>query len=295
MNPSKMYRNPLLRLETWDPIAGCSPVGEGCKNCWARKRVAMLANNPKIPARDRERYRIAHEEQRPVLFPERLDEPLRKKQPCLIPTCFMGDLFHEMVPFEFMEQIFNVTQKAKQHIYLILTKRPQRVIDFMIWSGNKAGFDADYHFFVTKDYFGEANLSWAKNLWLGGSASTQDELDEIMRYLLQIPAAVRWVSLEPMLEGINIEPHLQFPPFHENYKMTTGMTEWRGLDFVMLGGETGPGARPMEVEWARRVRDYCLAAKVKFNFKSWGKHIPEGQQGRYLLDGREWTQWPEVK
>lgn len=249
---------------TWNPITGCTPVSEGCANCYARRMATRLRGRYGYPADDP--FRI-------VYHHKKYGEPLRWKKPRLIFVCSMGDLFHKDVDAGYLSGIFWVMKKAKQHTFLLLTKRPENVPRHKSW--------------------------WDKNIWLGVSAENQQRADERIPILLQIPAAVRFVSVEPMLGPVVLP------------------SRYAVLDWVICGGETGPGARPMRSDWARSLRDQCQETGVPFFFKRWGKYGPrghglgvyEGARPKYwfggepvfhentftrkrLLDGREWNDIP---
>jgi len=277
--------------ESWNPITGCTPVSEGCAHCYARR----------IAQRFKGRYGYPSDDPFQVTFhPDRLDEPLKWKKPRHIFVCSMGDLFHEDVSEydilavwqkmgEFHDpngQILPV-EKRPGHTYLVLTKRPERALDFLS-RRYPEGFAR-------------------RNVWLGVTAENQQRADERIPVLLQIPAAKRFVSIEPMLGPVDISYPLNGGPEQNGYG------EWYQtfppLDWVILGGETGPGARPMHPDWPRKVRDQCREANIPFFFKHWGewehrplmhstpwdkrfKRVGKKAAGR-LLDGREWNEKPE--
>jgi protein gp37 len=170
-----------------------------------------------------------------------LDKPLHWRKPCKIFVCSMGDLFHQAVPTEFIYKVFDVMKSCPQHTFLVLTKRPQRMSP-----EPKDGICIIF-----------------KNIWLGVSVENQKRADERIPILLQIPAAKRFVSIEPMLGLVDLERGRYF------------LTEpGPRLDWVILGGESGPKARPMNPDWVRSVRDQCKAAGVPFFFKQWGEWYP---------------------
>ena len=251
----------------------CTPVSEGCKNCWHLMMACRLAANPMIP--NLEARAFAGEE--PVLYRNQLDAPLRLRKPARIGVQFMGDLFHEAVPRKFIDQIIGVIAGARQHIFMILTKRPEN-IDFSFWKGCS---------------------DWPlKNLWLGVSVENQKTADERIPLLLQTPAAVRFVSYEPAIGHVSFHKYLR--AFDED-----NPPGWGGfyseLDWIIMGCETGSGARPMHPDWARSVRDQCKAAGVPFWFKSWGRGIPPGHiefidgniKDSYIA-GKEYKELPNV-
>lgn len=215
--------------ETWNPVTGCRPISEGCQNCYAKRMANRLRGRYGYPADDP--FRV-------TFHPDKLGQPLKWKKPKRIFVCSMGDLF--AAHFDTIRKVLTQpkTPSGKKHTYMILTKRPLRMLEF----------------YSTYPWYTEDN----QNIWLGVTAENQAMADERIPVLLQIPAAVRFVSVEPMLEPVDIRPWIY------------------ALDWVICGAETGPGARPMKLEWARDLRDQCKAAGVPFFFKkATGKLIPD--------------------
>lgn len=239
----------------WGLVSSCTRCSPGCRGCWSLRNEARFHRGV---------------EGKIEIHPERLDIPLRRKKP----TAFAvwNDLFHEDVPNVFIRNAFE-SMRMRRHIFLVLTKRIKRMREILGWY-------PDWH-----------NFEWP-NVWLGVTVCNQQEADEKIPILLQIPAAVRYLSIEPMLGTISLQrivtvkenapyPELSINPLYGKSK----------LDWVILGGETGPGARPMKTEWVRDVRDQCLAANIPFYFKGWG---PRKEVGR-ILDGREWNELPKFE
>lgn len=222
---------------TWNPVTGCSKVTPGCKHCYAERLAGRLQ------AMGNSRYRNGFEV---TLHPDQLWLPLRWRQSRRIFVNSMSDLFHEEVPEDFIRQVFAVMRSAHWHNFQVLTKRAVRLAAV------------------------GARLSWPSNAWIGVSIESERYLTRISR-LRGIPAAVRFLSLEPLLGPI-------------------GSLPLDGIDWVIVGGESGPKARPMRPEWVRAIRDACVRARVPFFFKQWGGWYPKAN-GR-LLDGREWNQYP---
>jgi protein gp37 len=211
-----------------------------------------------------------------TIHTEHLDIPLKRKKPTV--WAIWNDLFHEDVPDDFISDVLNHIYCLPRHIYLLLTKRIERMRDFFLGTSG-AG----------------ANFEWPNHIWFGITVCNQQEADEKIPLLLQIPAAVRWISIEPMLAPIDISPWLTgwtgknntLPsPLSDALKVLPDIPK---IDWVVLGGETGPGARPMKLEWVRDVRDQCQAAGIRFFFKAWG---PRKEVGR-ILDGWEWSELPK--
>jgi len=287
--------------ESWNPVTGCTPISEGCQNCYARRMAQRLRGRCGYPAD--EPFRV-------TLHKNRLMEPLKWKKPKRIFVCSMGDLFHPDVPAEFVVNVFEVIEAAKQHTFLVLTKRPER-IDSILY-GEEGRW-----------YLGGGDF--LPNVWLGVTAENQEQADERIPILLQIPAAVRFVSVEPMLGPVNLR-NIYRPQDGSEWDALKGVDTKHQLHlscklgWVICGGESGPGARPMHPDWVRSLRDQCKAAGVPFFFKQWGEWrecMPPDQwnsegykiieahgthfvklgkkaAGR-LLDGREWNEYPESK
>lgn len=277
---------------TWNPVTGCSPISPGCANCYAKRMSKRLAGRCGYPADDL--FRV-------TLHLDKLDTPLGWKKPRRVFVCSMGDLFHDDVPEDMIGQVWLYATLAPQHTYLFLTKRPERMNDIFTRIANT--YPSQYP---------------ASNIWLGVTAENQEQADKRIPILLQTPAAIRFVSVEPMLSPVDLEEYLpiyDYRPTYEYYRMAypelgeKPILLKKGLDWVICGGETGPGARPMHLGWARNLRNQCQEAGEPFFFKQWGewKHInflDDGGEkfervgkkaaGR-LLDGVEWSEYPEVR
>lgn len=270
---------------TWNPVVGCSKVSEGCRHCYAMKVAHRNA------AMGSERYKGLTEKRSSGVewngairtVPQILDQPLRWKRPRKIFVNSMSDLFHPDVPFEFIRDVFLVMGKAHQHTFQILTKRPERMLEWFQWmpgygDAMRGGESMTTH---------EEILPWPlPNVWLGVSVENQQTADERIPLLLQVPAAVRWLSMEPLLGPMNIQQYLyntitSFTPTSVSL-LTDGTVGLNGnvndmtprLNWVVVGGESGPKARPMHPDWARSLRDQCTAAGVPFFFKQWGEWKP---------------------
>lgn len=229
--------------KVWNPVTGCTKVSQGCKNCYAERlakgRLSHMAE-------------YANGFGNIICHTDRLTKPAQWKKPCKIFVNSMSDLFHEDVPFEFIDAVFTVMSDIDQHTYQVLTKRPERMLTFFEWKKSIHG------------------IPWQPkpNVWLGVSVENQETANERIPLLLQVPAAVRFLSCEPLLGKINL---------HNACKISKG--EFTYLDFtqihwVIVGGESGPHARPMHPEWVRTIRDLCDAARVPFFFKQWGEWMP---------------------
>lgn len=257
----------------WNPTSGCTPVSEGCQNCYARAFAHRLCGRFGYP--EDEPFRV-------TLHPERLEEPLRWRKPRRVFVNSMGDLFHEDVPESFISAVFFVMQAAKEHTFLILTKRPKRMAEFIdrwvhcdhaypdhawrIGADSSAGCPPGCGHYRRE---GKQRLP-LPNVLLGVTAENQKTANERIPILLQIPAAVRFVSCEPLLGPVDLEKLLGSAT--EAREVVNG---WHCIDWVICGGETGPGARPMHPDWVRNLRDQCQATGVPFFFKSWGEWTAE--------------------
>lgn len=274
--------------DTWNPVTGCTPVSSGCKNCYARRMAKRLAGRCGYPAD--EPFKV-------TLHPDRLEQPLKWKKPRRIFVCSMGDLFHPDVPADYITAIYDVMGAASKHTFIVLTKRPER-IDPVLY-----GEDGRWHY---------GGGDYLPNVWHLTTAENQEMADKRIPILLKLREAssgwpVLGVSVEPMLGPISFrwakwEP---WKPLRNNH-----LDGLRRLNWIICGGESGPGARPMPPEWPRELKDQCREAGVPFFFKSWGEWVSPSQgdgigitdnprkvgkkrAGR-LLDGREWNEYPKV-
>jgi protein gp37 len=324
---------------SWNPIVGCSETSPGCANCYAARLAAsrlrgMQAYNG-LTTIQTEQNGHAIVKGRPVhwngevrFLPERLEEPLHWRKPRRIFVCDMGDLFHEAVDDLWIDRILG--SLACWHTYQILTKRAERmhryfttpgrhekVMEWMLTGGRSKCT-------ATKSVESLKNkIPWPlANVWFGVSVENQHFAVERIPFLMATPATVRWISAEPLLGELRIQPYLHHPPIAGEGERAPAYLDW-----VVCGGESGPshagacgstGARPMHPDWARSLRDQCQAAGVPFFFKQWGEWFPNGQardpvKGRYemwhvdglwfeklgkkksgrLLDGREWNEFPK--
>lgn len=261
----------------WNFLAGCSLASPGCTNCYAQKQAARIARmNPGL-----EHYQGLTQPSKagPVWtgkigFAEhKLTEPLKVKKPARWFVNSMSDLFHEDVPDEVIDRAFAVMALAPQHVFQVLTKRSKRMREYMTRGGPTLQQMAE----VPQIGRGimTANTDWPlPNVWLGVSVEDQKRADERIPDLLATPAAVRWISAEPLLGPVDVRPYMP-------NKLWNDIPSWKQpeLDWVVVGGESGPNARPMHPDWARSLRDQCAHADVPFFFKQWGEWLPFGQSG----------------
>jgi len=280
--------------ESWNPMVGCSPISEGCLNCYAERMAGRNLpvtrcpecegtgdNGPCGPSpEDYHWCPVCHGTGNvgftPTFHPDRLDKPLHWRKPRRVFVNSMSDLFHEAFTDEQIRRVVDTAWLAPQHCFMVLTKRPERMQAFM------------------SDYAPEPLV----NLWLGVTAENQQRADERIPHLLRVPGN-RFLSLEPLLGPVNLSEKqrdgeryswLRQTFFDPSSPCKTRHDQPR-IHAVLLGGESGPNARPMHPAWAKFVRDQCEAACVPFFFKQWGEWLPVGllrANGRDLyldLDG----------
>lgn len=246
---------------TWNPVTGCTKVSQGCKHCYAERDWARLVH---LPAYQGRAFTDV------VCHPERLDQPMRWKRPRRIFVNSMSDLFHEAVPDAFIDEVFAVMTFSPRHTFQVLTKRPARMLEYMRRDQVTPALRAlapKARGLPWQD--GERIKLWPRpNICLGVSVEDQETADELIPLLLQTPAAVRWISAEPLLGAVDLTQFLV-----RSFDEAEAAGHY-GLDWVVAGGESGPKARPMNPVWARNIRDQCNAAGVPFLFKQWGEWYP---------------------
>lgn len=312
--------------ETWNPVTGCTKVSAGCKYCYAERAWSRLSAKG-MPYEGRAFTDVQ-------CHPERLEQPLRWKKPRRVFVNSMSDLFHEDVPFEFIAAVFGVMSVATRHTFQILTKRPQRMLEWFDWANQSASPIECMCAWSARAYLLEQNVKdypfaleglaeslighrWPRpNVWLGISAEDQATAEERIPLLLQTPAAVRFVSLEPLLGPVDLERILwpekgghrvdvlrggywnkagitTFGPSAELGQTMGGFTnhsDMQTIDWVIVGGESGPKARPMHPDWVRDIRDQCVEATVPFFFKQWGEWAVTYDRDR---DDPDWRRCPK--
>ncbi|MBD8524419.1 DUF5131 family protein [Pseudomarimonas arenosa] len=231
--------------QTWNPIVGCTKLSAGCKHCYAETMAKRLQAMGTAGYENGFALR---------LIPERLADPHRRQKPTVYFVNSMSDLFHDKVPDAYIEQVFGVIADTPRHHYQILTKRAARMA----------------RFFRTR--------AVPSNVWLGVSVENRRHGVPRIDYLREVPARIRFLSVEPLLEDV-------------------GVLDLRDIHWVIVGGESGPKARPMKPEWADAVRIQCADQDVAFFFKQWGgwgadgKRRAKSKNGR-LLNGRTWDEMP---
>lgn len=332
--------------ETWNPIIGCSHISPGCDNCYAEKMAKRLARMSGT-SYYREVVMIDFDTNKASatwngfthLVESAFEKPLRWKKPRTIFVCSMGDLFHESVPFEWIDKVMAIAA-ITPHTYLILTKRPERMKEYfsqdlnsLVARWENTGYfigvvDDNEDYFIHNIGYPITNSQMCSefplsNVWLGVTAENQQQADKRIPLLLQIPAAKRFVSVEPMLGPVGLR---SIQSGNEEFiNALIGMKKFSAqhvavmpekcsmLDWVIVGGETGPNVRPMQPDWVRSLRDQCQSAGVPFFFKSWGDYLHESQicpsnnaakdmenhyykfgkkKAGHLLDGKQWRERP---
>jgi protein gp37 len=224
---------------TWNPVRGCTKISPGCKHCYAERFAERFRGVPGHPFEQGFDLRV---------IPEKLEEPLRWKKPQRIFVNSMSDLFHDEVPFKYIQKVFDVMNRANWHQYQVLTKRGEHIEEL------------------------SPKLQWAPHIWMGVSVENEKYLYRI-DHLRRTKAHVKFLSIEPLLGPL-------------------AKINLRGIDWVIVGGESGPGARPMKEEWVTDIRNQCLRAGVAFFFKQWGG-VQKKKAGR-TLEGRTWDEMPEL-
>jgi len=244
---------------TWNPVTGCNKVSPGCKHCYAETFAERFRGVPGHP------YEQGFDLK---LWPARLGLPLTWRKPRMIFVNSMSDLFHDSVPDEFIEQVFETMIECDWHVFQVLTKRAERMQD---WTSRR----------FNRCRASSGKKRWPRNVWLGVSVESQNYAGRI-RQLQRTPSRTRFLSLEPLLGPLEL----------------TDQT-LRGIDWVIVGGESGHNARPMDARWATSIHRSCRTAGIPFFFKQWGAHNSSGERvgkkaaGR-LLEGRVWNEMPRI-
>jgi protein gp37 len=258
---------------SWNPVTGCDEVSPGCDHCYAKTFAERWRGTP------------GHHFERGfdlVLRPERLDQPLRWSRPRMVFVNSMSDLFHAKVPDEFIARVFATMAVARRHTFQLLTKRHGRMRSLL----NSDAFVAQVltlaaEIRLTAKPIGPMDTdTWPlPNLWLGVSVENQTWADIRVPALLATPAAVRWLSCEPLLGPVDLNRIARVESSF-GWSAVAALGHGRpsnavAIDWVVAGGESGSGARPMHPDWARTLRDQCLLADVPFFFKQWGAWTPD--------------------
>lgn len=249
---------------TWNFITGCTKISDGCMNCYIERTPP---------------FRMAHRRfDKPgtggttgvKLHSDRLALPLRWRRPRRIFVNSLADLFHEAVPDQFIAEAFAVMALARQHTFQVLTKRHARMRSLLAGARTNGFWDLMVNALFARGFSG--GIEWPlPNVWLGVSVENQQWADIRIPALLETPAAVRWLSCEPLLGPVDLARHIRYEA-----EPGGGVLARPTLSWVVTGGETGPGARPSHPDWFRHLRDQCLAAGIAFFHKQNGEWAPIG-------------------
>lgn len=319
----------LFWNRAWTLVEGCTPVSAGCDYCWAAAQTHRFGVSEDSDLWGKKDFTTNGKFNGKIICREdRLDLPLKVKKPQV--WAIWNDLFHEDVPFEFLDKAFFNMQKAiSPHIFLIITKRPERMAEYINFTKKQLEI---FHGGESVNFPGD-------NVCLIVTCENQEQADKRIPILLQIPAAVRGVICEPLLGPIDLTDWLPQPGILA-YEVAEAWGKNQDIDWILCGGETGPHARPCHPDWVRKLRDDCVKANTPFFFKSWGEYLAfqhdypgivyarNGNPGETdgvkfnehfikdiewsedgdilfanvgkksvgrLLDGRTWDQLPEVK
>lgn len=271
--------------QTWNPVIGCTRVSDGCNFCYAfelhdKRHVAWKRGNwPDAPVQYHKPFSKVQ------LLEQRLSDPLHWRSPRRVFVNSMADLFHEDVPFNFIDRVWEIMEHTPQHTYQILTKRAERMRSLV-----------------------KEGLHWGRpplpNVWLGVSVEDQAAADARIPLLVDTPAAIRFLSCEPLLGPVDLGRWLfDFTPIPAGYVGISEYAPTHALDWVIAGGESGRHARPCNLTWARSLRDQCQRGEVAFFLKQLGTDWARKQVGRHPHGGviGQWPEdlqvreWPEVR
>ncbi len=265
---------------SWNPVTGCTRVSAGCQHCYAE----TFANRWKGI-----KGHYFEEGFKVLLRPDKLAEPLKWSKPRKIFVNSMSDIFHKEIPDSYIDKIFGVMASLPQHTFQILTKRPQRMVEYFQshridlayrWAeGAKSVVEEKFKGTINENVRRQCTHFGTKlpNVWMGVSVEDQWAADQRIPLLLGTPVAVRWVSCEPLLEEVNLN-HIECNPDKPGLSMSALHEQLDGcfynstaqLDWVVVGGESGPGCRPMNFEWARSLKNQCQGSEAKFFMKQLG-------------------------
>lgn len=249
--PVEWLEWPGYKAIGWNPVHGCSKISEGCLNCWADRM-----------ARTRLKGKLGYDGENPFLpyyDPNKIDSPRRWKKPHTIFVADMGDLFHSDIPSWQIEKVFDTIRDTPRHKYFILTKRPERMRDFVYQAINKHP------------------LAY-QNVWWGTSVELQKYVDPRIKALQGILSQNLFVSLEPLLGPVDVS----------RYLYGNG-----GIQWVIVGGESGPDCRPIQTDWVESIQRQCEAEKVPFYFKQWGGFPDQMEREKALLRGQPYKRFPD--
>lgn len=273
---------------TWNPVTGCTRASPGCDNCYAVTMTRRLAAMGQGKYKGLVNPGKGHFNGVVKTHNAALDVPLRRKKPTVYFVNSMSDLFHKDVPFSFVDKVFAVMALSPQHTFQVLTKRPERMAEYVTGQGGIYNVEGR----IQAGMFAHASEfpAWAwppPNVWLGTSVEDQERADERIPHLLRCPAAIRFLSCEPLLGPVTV-----FDVNRSHGVVASGLWPWDLIHWVIAGGEFGARFRPVHADWIRSLRDQCIATGVPFFFKQWGGRNKK-KAGR-VLDGRTWDEMPVV-
>ena len=233
--------------QTWNPSAGCTKTSSGCKNCYAETMAIRLKAMNVVGYENGFEFNIV---------PSRLNDPFKKKKPTVFFVNSMSDIFHEKMPIEYLDKIFNVIEKTPHHTYQVLTKRADRMFEYL------------------------SKREIPKNIWLGVTVENKKEGLPRINKLRNLKASVLFLSVEPLLEDL-------------------GKINLKNIDWVIVGGESGNRARPMEESWILNIKQQCKNQDIAFFFKQWGTWGADKIKRNKKLNGKKlngqvWQDYPEI-
>jgi len=307
---------------TWNPVVGCTAVAPGCADCYAATLAATrLRHRPEYAGLATYTKGIARWTGQVRRLPARLTEPLSWRKPRRCFVCDMGDLFDEDVPFEFIDRVFAVMALTPHITYQLLTKRPERMAEYLSAGGSYSSMgqwwcDAGRRIRKCVDQIAEGRSgggAWRENwnsvfplpkVWLGTSISTQADAHANVPHLLRCPARVRFLSVEPLLERILLDDRnmVADETYHDYLRGRRGCTsqavavrpeDTTAIHWVIVGGESGPKARPCDEEWIKSIVEQCRAAAVPCFVKQFGSQMR--LNSRKGNDPAEWPEWARVR
>jgi len=291
--------------ETWNPIIGCSKISSGCKNCYAERMAGRLANiqsqvinyGQVVEWKESEKgsdYPMSKWNGKTHFVESALEKPFKWKKPRRIFVCSMGDLFHESVPFEWIERVWKIMAMCTQHTFLVLTKRPERIIPFFKYVGNRVK-KSDLDSVPTQSENPFDYINTLPNVWIGVTAENQKMADKRIPIFLKVPAAKRFVSIEPMLGPVDLT---SIKGDAGSYYQVLEPIKWAGvknrreaIDWVIIGSESGPNRRWCIEKWVEDLIKQCEMANVPIVVKQLHRNgkkvaLPE-------INGKIYNEYPK--
>ena len=287
--------------ETWNPASGCSKVSSGCKLCYGERLSKRIYQGDKWKPWTAENVNTNLR-----VHPERFRQPFRWYEPRKIFTCSMGDLFHKDLPHGLVPDIFGIMGAAHWHSFFVLTKRPELMAERLV--AEEHAICRRVLFWSRELYNGKGIYARKKarlglppwplqNVIAGTSVEDQKSVDGRIRHLVWTPAAKRFVSCEPQIGSIDLSPWLGTCPCGMGFYAAPELHSpachrGQSLDWIICGGESGPRARPFDLDWARDLRDQCAKARIPFFLKQLGTHWAR-KVGAKSYKGSDPAEWPE--